>query len=125
VDAFVNRDDPIPVVVFDRKDDLSDEADGSVKLRQRLLQCMADSSSDLLSTGNVEAQRLTSTCAKKPRFFSSSIYYRFPSSSSRSMNASYMEPPVSRRKGHRISFRVATGRNVRSFFLRRNMIRRR
>jgi hypothetical protein len=29
VDAFVNRDDPIPVVVFDRKDDLSDEADGS------------------------------------------------------------------------------------------------
>ena len=77
MDAFVNCDDPIPVAVFDRKEDLSNEADGSVKLRQRLLQCMADSSSDSLSTGNVEAPRLTSTCAKKHRFFSSSIYHRW------------------------------------------------
>lgn len=27
VDAFVNRDDPIPVISFDQTDDLSDEAE--------------------------------------------------------------------------------------------------
>jgi hypothetical protein len=27
VDAFVNRDEPIPVISFDSRDDLSDEAD--------------------------------------------------------------------------------------------------
>jgi len=35
VDAFVNRDEPIPVVQLDHQDDLSEEADGSSDERKR------------------------------------------------------------------------------------------
>jgi hypothetical protein len=35
VDAFVNRDDPIPVISFDMNDDLSDEAEPATPERKR------------------------------------------------------------------------------------------
>ena len=35
VDAFVNRDDPIPVVQLDHQDDVSEEADASSDERKR------------------------------------------------------------------------------------------
>ena len=81
VDAFVNRDEPIPVVVLDSAEDISDEAaysstDGTTPTRKRdrlkrhasnMKENMKKAHGKATETGTSMQDRLLEKCASTPK----------------------------------------------------------